>query len=290
MVSESRWHYNVAVSDRATAFDPGPMPTPMFEVTLTDEQVAAFRRDGFTSVPRITTDEELEWLRPLYDHLFADKRGAFRGGYFDLARQYDAEGDDEVPQVLTPEHRFPQLRSTNVACNARRISAQLLDLPEADLKQWGHMILKPPLIGGELPWHQDEAYWDPLLAYRAVGCWMPLDVATVESGCMHFLPGSHLGDVRVHRHIGDDPSVHGLITDGVDDTTEVAVPLDPGGATFHHCRTLHRTTPNVSDHARRAWANEYQAEPVALAPEVAPQRPWVTAGNEAWEQREVYKQ
>ena len=272
-------------------FDPGPRPTTTFEVRLTDEQIAAFHRDGFTHVERITTDEELEWLRPLYDSLFADKRGAWKGGYFDLARPYDSDGDDLVPQVLMPESRYPQLRETNIARNAKAIAAQLIGLPEADLKTWSHMILKPQQIGGPLPWHQDEAYWDTEFAYRALGCWVPLDPATAESGCMHFLPGSHLGSVREHRHIGDDPTVHGLETD-IDDVAArraVAVPIGPGGATFHHCRTLHMTTPNVSDRVRRAWATEVQVEPVRLPEGERDNRPWVAAGQEAWERRAVYR-
>jgi hypothetical protein len=266
-------------------FEVSPPPSSSFDVLLTQEQIEAFEREGFTHVERITTDEELEWLAPIYAELFAGQ-GAFPGGYFDLARPYDSDGDDLVPQVLFPEHRFPELLSTTAVRNASNIASQLLGLPVDQVRSWGHMILKPPRVGGELPWHQDEAYWEPGLQYRALGCWVPLDPATVESGCMHFVPGSHRGDVRPHRHLDDDPSVHGLVTDGVDDGLGVAVPLVPGGATFHHCRTLHRTTPNVSERPRRAWANEFQAEPVPY-PEGTNDRPWVREGHEAWERRTI---
>jgi ectoine hydroxylase-related dioxygenase (phytanoyl-CoA dioxygenase family) len=270
----------------APVFDPGPPPDATLEVRLTDEQVQQFHRDGFTSVERITTDEELEWIRPIYDHLFETK-GTFKGGYFDLARPYESEGLDLVPQVLSPETRFPQLVQTNAVRNARAIAAQLLERDAADLGTWSHLILKPPGVGGPLPWHQDEAYWDPGFAYRALGCWVPLDPATVESGCMHFLPGSHAGPVRPHRHIDDDPNVHGLWTEVADDTTAVPVPLAPGGATFHHCRTLHMTTPNVSDHVRRAWATEVQIAPAALPPGEQPDHPWQREAVEAWQRREL---
>jgi ectoine hydroxylase-related dioxygenase (phytanoyl-CoA dioxygenase family) len=267
-------------------FDPGPPPDTVLDVRLTDEQVNQFHRDGFTSVERITTDEELEWMRPIYDHLFAVK-GSFRGGYFDLARPYEADGEDLVPQVLNPEVRFPQLNQTNAVRNARSIAAQLLERDAAELNTWSHLILKPPHVGGPLPWHQDEAYWDPGFAYRALGCWVPLDPATVESGCMHFMPGSHVGAVRPHRHIDDDPNVHGLWTEMDDDTARVAVPLAPGGATFHHCRTLHMTPPNVSGHVRRAWATEVQVEPQALPPGEHPDYPWMRETYRAWTQRKL---
>jgi ectoine hydroxylase-related dioxygenase (phytanoyl-CoA dioxygenase family) len=263
------------------------MTTTRYEVRLTDDQVEQFHTEGFTSVPRITTDEELEWLRPVYDELFASKRGAFEGGYFDLSRPYESEGEDLVPQVIAPELKVPELRDTNVFRNALAIGAQLLGLPEQQLDTWSHMILKPPKVGGPLPWHQDEAYWDTAFAYRALGVWVPLDPATIESGCMHFLPGSHRGPVRPHRHIDDDPTVHGLWTEVADDTAAVAVPLEPGGATFHHCRTLHMTTPNVSDRSRRAWANEIQVEPILLPEGERPDHPWVDSGKAAWAARDL---
>jgi ectoine hydroxylase-related dioxygenase (phytanoyl-CoA dioxygenase family) len=267
-------------------FEPGPPSATVFEVRLTAEQVDQFHRDGFTSVERITTDEELEWVRPIYDHLFAS-RGSFKGGYFDLARPYESEGLDLVPQVLSPEFRFPQLMETNAVRNARAIAAQLLDREPNELNTWSHLILKPPRVGGPLPWHQDEAYWDTGFAYRALGCWVPLDPATLASGCMHFVPGSHTGPVRPHRHIDDDPNVHGLWTEVADDVSAVPVALAPGGATFHHCRTLHMTTPNRSDHVRRAWATEVQVEPRALPPGEQPDYPWVREAFEAWKRRKL---
>ena len=49
------------------------------------------------------------------------------------------------------------------------------------------MILKPAQHGHEIPWHQDEAYWDPGMGYHAVGAWMPLDDVDVEQR-LHVLP------------------------------------------------------------------------------------------------------
>ena len=73
---------------------------------------------------------------------------------------------------------------------------------------------------------------------------MPLDDASVESGCLHFLPGSHRGPVLSHHHIGHDPRVHGLEADPPDTTGTVAVPIPAGAATFHHPRMIHFAGPN----------------------------------------------
>jgi ectoine hydroxylase-related dioxygenase (phytanoyl-CoA dioxygenase family) len=113
---------------------------------------------------------------------------------------------------------------------------------------------------------------------------MPLDDCDETNGCMTFLPGSHHAEVLPHRHISDDPSVHGLeFAVAVDVDRAVAVPLLAGGATFHHPRTYHSTGPNRTDRRRRAYANEVQTRPV-VADEPA-DRPWIAESREAMARR-----
>jgi hypothetical protein len=260
-------------------------PFAAFEVVLDEAHVRAFEADGFTWVPRITTDEEVAWLAELYDWLFAEKSRAVPGGHFDLVRPYDSDGEDRLPQVLAPEQRLPQLKTTAFWANGRKLAAQLMGLEADALQGWGHMIRKPARIGEALPWHQDEAYWEPSMVYRALGCWMPLDTATVENGCMTFIPGSHRGEVLPHRHVGDDPRVHALATtpDAADAARAVSVPVPAGGAVFHNSRTLHASGPNTTDKVRRAYANEWQLAPVKA--QVSADRPWIAEGRAAWAAR-----
>jgi ectoine hydroxylase-related dioxygenase (phytanoyl-CoA dioxygenase family) len=228
-------------------------PTTETRVELTDEQIAFFRENGFLSIERITTDEEVEWLRGFYDRLFGERMGEEKGEYFDLGGPRAHGGREVLPQVLGPERKFPELNESIYRRNALRCAAQLLGADESAVTGGGHMILKPARYGRETPWHQDEAYWDPNTRYRSLSIWLPLDPATVQSGCMQFIPGSHLSAVRRHRHIDDDPTVHGLVTDDVDPSQAVACPIPVGGATFHHCRTLHYAGPNTTDQPRRAY-------------------------------------
>jgi hypothetical protein len=260
-------------------------PAVDFTLTLDAARIEEFRERGFTHVERITSDEELAWLGEVYDYLFGRRVQAVPGGYFDLARPYESDGEDRLPQLLMPEAAVPALRQTAFWRNGRALAATLLDADAKRLLGWGHMIRKAAGVGAALPWHQDEAYWDPAFDYVALGSWMPLDPASVESGCLCFLPGSHRGPVRAHRHVGDDPAVHALVTDDVDPVPAVAVSLPPGGASFHHCRTLHSSGPNTSARVRRAWANEWQLPPTRRSVPVA--RPWVEAGQRAWASRRL---
>ncbi len=56
-------------------------------------------------------------------------------------------------------------------------------------------IFKPPRIGGEVYCHQDSTflYTEP---ESCIGFWFALEDATIDNGCMHFIPGAHKGPLK----------------------------------------------------------------------------------------------
>ena len=250
-----------------TSFRFGAPPAATFEVSPTDEEVAFFRDNGFLVVERITTDEEIDWLRPIFEAAFEKvDRGEVEGVNPKIAYQ-----------TMMPELRFPELLETTYVRNAKTYARALLG--EDDLGSWGHMIRKPVGNSRLAPWHQDEAYWESELEYKALGSWLPLHDVTVEMGAMQFIPGSHRAGVLNHWFYDGDPVHNLLVADGVDESMAVACPLTKGGCTFHHQRTLHFTEPNSTDEPRYAYPIEHQVVPRFKA---APaQRSWVDAMREA---------
>ncbi len=220
--------------------------------TLTPAQIAQFRADGFLALPSITTPDEVAQLREIFDRLFAEGAGWAKGAQFDLAGTDDGRRP-ALPQILNPAEFAPELLATEFRRNALAIARQLLG-PEAE-PWFEHAILKPPRYGAATPWHQDEAHRDdPGVAYEQLSVWMPLQEATEANGCMRFIARSHLGPVLPHRSPGDDPRVTALeCTGDFAPANAIPCPLPPGGATIHHCRTLHAAGPNGSDLPRRAY-------------------------------------
>ncbi|MDX1931626.1 MAG: phytanoyl-CoA dioxygenase family protein [Capsulimonadales bacterium] len=221
---------------------------------VTMEQIADFHRNGFIALGPITDAAELEWMRGVYDRIFSERAGRESGDQFDLGGT-DEEGKEAVlPQILNPSRYAPELREGNYLKNADRIVKQLLG-PTASVGI-AHAIFKPAGTGAATPWHQDEAYWDPAHLYYSVSVWMPLQPATIDNGCLWFVPGSHRWDVLPHRSIGGDPRIHGLELAVPDPDVLLAgavpCPLEPGGITIHLNRTLHYAGANTSDIPRRA--------------------------------------
>ncbi len=235
--------------------------------TLSAEQITRFHRDGFLAIERLVSDVEVEHLRQALVRLFANRAGWAQGEQFDLAGNDADPGKLSLPQVLGPSRFAPELLESSFRARAFDIANQLLGGPFEELElSVEHAILKPALHGAQTPWHQDEAYWRmPGHDARCVTVWMPLQDATIENGCLWYVPGSHQGHIRPHRPIGGDPKVQGLETLEVDPSLAVPVPLRAGGAVVHHIRSLHFAGTNATSMPRYAYSTAMHRPSVPAA-------------------------
>ncbi len=115
-------------------------------------------------------------------------------------------------------------------------------------------LSKPPFIGSEKPWHQDNAYFIYLPLDSIITAWITLDDATVENGCMHVVPGAHKEGGLKHFHGIDCEIVKGRLDPG----RAVPVEMKAGGAMFFSGMLPHQTPPNRSPERRRALQFQYR--------------------------------
>jgi ectoine hydroxylase-related dioxygenase (phytanoyl-CoA dioxygenase family) len=243
-------------------------------LALTEEQIRFYKENGYLRLEQISPPEEVEFLRDVYDRLFAEKVGHREGAYFDaVSADEDDENPQTSPQIIDPVHFAPELKKTIFRRNALAIAKHLLG-PNA-YGVFEHAILKPAGIGAPTPWHQDEAFrFDYAPGYKEISIWMPLQPVDTSSGCLEFIPGSHRQRVLRHASPGDDTRIHALMcVDDFDETKAVACPLPAGGCTIHHCRTLHHAGANTSPNPRRAYILAF-ALPLKINPKGSPQFPW----------------
>jgi phytanoyl-CoA hydroxylase len=115
-------------------------------------------------------------------------------------------------------------------------------------------IFKPPRIGGEVLCHQDSTYLytEP---DSCVGFWFALEDATLENGCMQFIPGMHNLPLKQRNYRRDDGT---LVTETLDDTPwpegkTVLAEAPAGTLVIFKGRTPHMSGPNLSDKSRHAY-------------------------------------
>jgi ectoine hydroxylase-related dioxygenase (phytanoyl-CoA dioxygenase family) len=227
-----------------------PSPT-CAAVPISDGQRADFRRNGFLVLEQVTTGEDIEHIARLLARLYA------RYEYFMRQRRaHDlAAGGQDLPQILEINRTLqlePALQATLTFARCRALAEALLE--KSVEYRFDHTIYKPAYNGAATAWHQDEVYTlDPNLV--TTHFWIPLHDVTVERGCMHFIPGSHLRGVVPHRRLNGHWHVREAT--GIDTGGAVACPLRVGDVTVHVPRTLHYTGPNLTPWPRIAWSLEF---------------------------------
>ena len=207
-----------------------------------------FARDGFVAVPDLLAAHEVEEYRSVYDRFLAGeidvgRRRSDLGAGADRA----AAGVENITQVMWPSDSAPGLRASAAYERALAVARELLGDDVAF--DFDMLIDKAPFTRTPTPWHQDLAYWIDLPDRRAASCWIALDDATVDNGCLWFVPGSHLRPLRPHRPAGRGGGA--LECDG-SEAEGVNVPLRAGSCTFHAGGTLHYSRGNSTGARRRA--------------------------------------
>ena len=130
---------------------------------------------------------------------------------------------------------------------------QLLSSP---VRFWhDQLFCKPALHGGVVAWHQDYSYWTRTSPMQHLTCWVALEDATVDNGCLHYIPGSHKWDLLPATGLGGDmASIKRVLNRKQWETFQSpeAVELKAGQVVFHHPLAIHGSFENRTRQSRKA--------------------------------------
>ena len=129
-----------------------------------------------------------------------------------------------------------------------------------DVMVWGaNFFIKEAQSPNYVSWHQDLTYWG-LDDVDEVTAWVALSPATVQSGCMRYVPGTHTQKIVPHRdtfaEINQLSRGQELAVD-VNEAEAVDVLLSPGQIALHHGRIFHASSANQTDDRRIGLAIRY---------------------------------
>lgn len=239
----------------------------MYKVLSSDKQF--FLQNGFLKLSDFIDQAEVDALKKIYDKLFEGKSESGEKLFFDLGGQGKKIDDNlnkkpNLLQILMPRKYAPELIELNCYKKAKAIAEQMFD-QEVSLRE--HMIYKPANYGGETPWHQDQSYHSHSYIYKNINFWIPLQDTPIESGCLHFVPQSHLGSHVLPHHWNEkNPESNATEVDNPKrfHKRSVACPLNAGGVTLHHSYMLHYAKANTSIIDRRALIIVAETKPIEL--------------------------
>lgn len=241
--------YHKPVSD---LFQQPRAPQEWEPYVLSREQLESFRENGFLGGIRVLDDEQVDRLRAeLAEIAGPDERGR------ELFYWYDSNESKNPNTVLL--HALGAWRVTPgfhdiLWAPAFRMAAyQLLGRPYRQFHD--QLFCKPARHGGVVAWHQDFSYWTWTKPMNHLTCWIGLDDATSENGCLYYVPGSHRwGLLPVTGLTGDMEAVREVLSPEQEKDFDNKRPMElkKGHAVFHHPLTMHGSYENFSDRRRRA--------------------------------------
>lgn len=217
----------------------------MEEYRISQEDVRFFKDNGYLLVNNLIDQDTVEEYKKTYQDFIDGKidvganRRDLKGGNKEVKKE-------SITQIMVPSRYLPSLSDSVYYNRIRSVARQLLgDDLEIDFDM---LIDKPPHSDAITPWHQDCAYWIDMPDKRAVSAWMSLDEATLDKGCMWYVPASHLKPMRKHASTAKNGA---LVCEGNEDEA-VYVELQPGSVVLHHGATVHYSRGNITGSHRRA--------------------------------------
>ncbi|MBA3708575.1 MAG: phytanoyl-CoA dioxygenase family protein [Planctomycetes bacterium] len=223
----------------------------------TREQIRSFNDDGYLVVEDLIDPAAVAALRARLDEL---QEASVAGA--DAPVKFQLEKGGAATAVKPSLRKLDEPALTDPLFRSVAATPAILDIVTTLTGGGVHLMLysdqvfmKPAFCGSEKPLHQDNSYFKVTPHTAGITCWIALDDATTENGCLHYIPGSHKLGLVKHREMAE--KMH--LTPDVDFPlpTEVAVPVRAGTCIFHHLLAMHSSKANRSALPRRAYAVHY---------------------------------
>jgi phytanoyl-CoA hydroxylase len=263
-------------------------------VTLTDQQRAAFARDGYVVIRGFAPEAEgLAIEAEIVDAIRADPPDAHPGeaAYCTAGDLFIQPEQRPMQAWRKPEDLISKVFNPHLSGAAQAFAhrpdvadfvTDLIGAPASVFQS--QFIFKNPGAWGQ-PWHQDAFYF-PFDRRPEIGVWLAISEATLENGCLAAIPGWHEKPVLEHGPDLREGSNHGYLEiRGLPEDAAVPLLMEPGDCLFFHSLLPHRSFDNRAATRRSAIVCHYAATATrathALSPAQALIHQWRPVGRAA---------
>jgi ectoine hydroxylase-related dioxygenase (phytanoyl-CoA dioxygenase family) len=241
--------YHEMISDMFRA----PTKEDWDKYKLSKEQVEFFNEFGYLSNIKLLDEDQVQKLLIELDEI-ADPN---HPGHH-LFYQFDSNESADPNTVLF--HSLGHWRITegfhDILWNPAFVVAASQLLGDVAVRFWhDQLFCKPARHGGVVAWHQDYSYWTRTKSMQHLTCWVGLDDAGIDNGCLYYVPGSHRWGLLEKPELAGEMNglKQFLSEEQLQEFNPVPIEMKKGHGTFHHPLMVHGSYENRSDRARRAF-------------------------------------
>jgi len=221
---------------------------------LSDEQIAHFKEFGYVANVKLLDEWQVDQLNEELKIIMDTEHPNH-----DLLYEFHTNESTDPDKIVF--HSLGHWRMTpgfhDVLWNPAFVMAAYQLLGNKDVRFWhDQLFCKPAKHGGVVAWHQDYSYWTRSVPMQHLTCWIGLDDASKENGCLQYIPKSHnWGLLDKPVLTGEMNELRKYITPDQAQMLDnpVAIEMKKGYAAFHHPLLVHGSYENSSARSRRAF-------------------------------------
>ncbi len=230
---------------------------------ITQQQVDFYQSNGYIVIEDFLNADELETWREAVKTAIQERNGQKIPG------KAGATGEDdginkEADYFSKVFDQLINLWQTNEKVKELMFNPQIGEMAAKlsgvdGIRIWHDQALFKRPWANPTSWHLDTPFWS-FTDRRALSIWVALDDATLENGCLFFIPGSH-------KETGFENPGIGKNMDSVFDfypvfrtAKSVAAPMKAGSCSFHNGFTIHGAHANMTPGSRRAMTCAYMPD------------------------------
>lgn len=211
-------------------------------------QIESYRANGYLAIEGFLDEDELDDWRVQVEEAVRDRLESASQG---LHNQF--EPDSYYSRVFV---QCIKLADTHEGVRRiifdERIGHLAGTLAGVDgIRVWHDQALIKQPYGNPTAWHLDNPYWS-FDSPDAISIWVALDDATLENGCLSYLPGTHLFKGRRNADISSNLGALFEMNPDWREIEPVAVPCKAGSAVLHNGLIAHGAGANMTNKPRRA--------------------------------------
>jgi len=230
---------------------------------LNNEQIQFYKNNGFIVIEDFLSPEELEHWRKAVTTAVEERAGIKIPGKDIKTGEADGINEDAdyfakvFDQLLNLWQTNEQVKKLMLDQRIGKMAAQLAGVD--GIRIWHDQALIKRPWANPTAWHLDTPFWS-YSDRNAISIWVALDNATLENGCLFFIPGSHKLTGFDKITIGKNMDGIFEIYPGLINTKPVAAPMRAGSCSFHNGLTIHGANANMTNGFRRAMTCAYMPE------------------------------
>jgi len=225
---------------------------------ITEQQIAFYQENGFLILRNFLASHEVEEIIAAVSEAVGQmgKQKVAGEGNKDLV-----EGESFYDKVFLQRLNLWKINPTiKKYFLSPALGEMLCKLTGASgIRVWHDQTLQKQPWANPTAWHLDNPYWS-FHSRQAISIWVALDEATMQNGCLYYLPGSH----KLARHdnvdIGENMDALFKFYPEFRNIEPVPAPMQPGDAGLHNGLTAHAAGPNMTPRWRRAMTCAYMPE------------------------------